>query len=174
MLAFFGTLVAVTTASIAFFQWKTAQQKVVIDLQKERFIIYDDLRRAVSDYLVTTQFTPDAQKTFFTAQSRARFFFGPEVDAYLSKVRSDIITATLFDRYAPRPNQNIDPQLERLQRLNQFYIEIDKMFVPYMRIDQRMPLWWSAEAFAACRAKLTATRRPDDPLARVSDRSPKT
>ena len=34
--------------------------------------------------------------------------------------------------------------LPRYARHNvrRFYREIDRMFVPYMRLDQRMPLWW--------------------------------
>jgi hypothetical protein len=32
-----------------------------------------------------------------------------------------------------------------MDRLDAFYTELDRMFVPYMRIDQKMPLWWRTD-----------------------------
>jgi hypothetical protein len=142
MLQFFGAVIAAATVSIAFFSWRTAQQKVVIDVFEERYKIYQQLRTAVSDYLQTLVFQLDAQRAFFEAMSKARYYFGAEVDTYLTNILRDINTAHLFDRYAQRPNPNIDAQIDRLNRINAFYTEIDRMFVPYMRIDQKMPLWW--------------------------------
>ena len=40
------------------------------------------------------------------------------------------------------PHVIVDEQAARLNRISAFYREIDRMFVPYMRLDQRMPLWW--------------------------------
>ena len=142
MLQFFGAVIAAATVSIAFFQWRTAQQKVVIDVFEERYKIYQQLRAAVSDYLQTLIFQLDAQRAFFEGMSKARYYFGAEVNSYLATILRDINTAHLFDRYAERPNPNIDAQIDRLNRINAFYTEIDRMFVPYMRIDQKMPLWW--------------------------------
>jgi len=157
MLQFFAALIAAGTVSIAFFQWRTAQQKVVIDVFEERYKIYQQLRTAVSDYLQTLVFQQDAQRNFFEAMSRARYYFGAEVDAYLTSILRDINTAHLFDRYTERPSAKIDDQVDRLNRINAFYIEIDRMFVPYMRIDQKMPLWW----WSALKLRATAflTRR---------------
>ena len=157
MLQFFAALIAAATVSIAFFQWRTAQQKVVIDVFEERYKIYQQLRTAVSDYLQTLVFHLDAQRSFYEAMSRARYYFGAEVDSYLTSILRDINTAHLFDRYAERPSAKIDDQVDRLNRINAFYTEIDKMFVPYMRIDQKMPLWW----WSALKLRATAllTRR---------------
>ena len=139
---FFGAIIAAATVSIAFFQWRTAQQKVVIDIFEERFKIYQQLRTAVSNYLQTLDFQLEAQRAYFEAMSKARYYFGAEVESYLATILRDINTAHLFDRYADRPSANIDAQVDRLNRINAFYTEIDRMFVPYMRIDQKMPLWW--------------------------------
>ena len=157
MLQFFAALIAAATVSIAFFQWRTAQQKVVIDVFEERYKIYQQLRTAVSDYLQTLVFQLEARRNFFEAMSRARYYFGAEVDSYLTSILRDINTAHLFDRYAERPSAKIDDQVDRLNRINAFYTEIDKMFVPYMRIDQKMPLWW----WSALKLRVTAllTRR---------------
>lgn len=52
---------------------------------------------------------------------------------------------TFLDRYRatlPATKVDVDEQVARLDRLNAFFHEIDRMFVPYMRLDQRTPLWW--------------------------------
>jgi hypothetical protein len=75
------------------------------------------------------------------AQSQARFHFGAEVERYLEALRRDIIAGHLFDRFAGRLNGNVEDKIARPDRINAFYGEFDRMVLPYMRIDQRMPLW---------------------------------
>jgi hypothetical protein len=55
-----------------------------------------------------------------------------------------MIQGHMFDRYGHAREQfgGVEQQVARLDRINAFYSEIDRMFVPYMRLDQRMPLWW--------------------------------
>jgi hypothetical protein len=53
MLTFIGSVVAVVGIIIAFFQWRTSQQKVAMEAHDERFNIYNDLRSIVSVYLTT-------------------------------------------------------------------------------------------------------------------------
>jgi len=146
MMTFFGAVVTVIVAIvgvvISYFQWRTAQSKIAIDLLGTRYKIYEDLRTAVSMYLTSGQFLPETQRLFMVAQSQARFHFGAEVEKYLEALRHDIIVGHLFDRFAERPNANVDDQIARLDRINAFYGEFDRMVIPYMRIDQRMPLWW--------------------------------
>src|SRR5437899_12772917 len=107
MLQFLGAVIAAATVSIARFQWRTAQQKVVIDIFDERYKIYQQLRTAVSNYLQTLVFDLEPQRAYFEAMSKARYYFGAEVDSYLHSILRDINTAQLFDRYAVRPNANI-------------------------------------------------------------------
>jgi len=151
MFTYIATIVAVVGALIAYFQWRTAQQKVALEIYGARYEIYDDLRAAVSQFLVTAVYENDTDRKFLNAQSRARFRFGEEVDQYLTKVRHDLIAGNLFARYGGGNNPNLEDQLARLDRLNAFYAEIDKMFVPYMRLDQRMPLWWWSNVSALLR-----------------------
>jgi hypothetical protein len=112
------------------------------------------LRTAVSIYLTSGQFSPETQRLFMLAQSQARFHFGAEVERYLEALRRDIIAGHLFDRFASRPNANVEDQIARLDRINAFYGEFDRMVIPYMRVDQRMPLWWWSNMSGACRRAL--------------------
>lgn len=55
-----------------------------------------------------------------------------------------MIVGDLFYRYrhGQLPDAKVDEQIARINQVNAFYGEIDRLFVPYMRLDQRMPLWW--------------------------------
>jgi hypothetical protein len=155
MWTFITSLAALVAAIIAYLQWKTAQTKVALDIHATRYAIYTDLRDAVTMFLKEVKFSNDVQAKYMDAQSRARFYFGAEVEEYLERLRRDMIYGAVFDRYGPpdarpvlpqgtlyRPHGTVDAQVARLDRINAFYSEIDRMFVPYMRLDQRMPLWW--------------------------------
>jgi hypothetical protein len=143
MWAYISSLAAAVAVIIAFLQWKTAQTKVALDIHATRYAIYQDLRDAVTIFAREVRFSVEAQQKFMDAQSRARFHFGKEVDRYLDGIRRAMIAGDIFDRYGHgQPDAKVDEQIARLDRINSFYSEIDRMFVPYMRLDQRMPLWW--------------------------------
>ena len=100
-------------------------------------------------FLQELKFSTEVQRKYLDAQSRARFHFGAEVERYLEQLRREMIHSDVFDRYGPpqgalaaQAQGTMDEQVARLDRLNAFYPEIDRMFVPYMRLDQRMLMWW--------------------------------
>ncbi|MGA8653718.1 MAG: hypothetical protein WB677_24430 [Xanthobacteraceae bacterium] len=138
MWTFITSLAALVAVFIVYLQWNTAQTKVALDIHATRYAIYQDLREAVTMFAREVRFSLDAQVKYMDAQSRARFHFGAE-----DEIRRAMIVGDLFDRY-PHVSLlgKVDEQVARLDRINAFYSEIDRMFVPYMRLDQRMPLWW--------------------------------
>jgi hypothetical protein len=149
MWVFISSLAAGVAVVISYLQWKTAQTKVAIDIHATRYAIYQDLRGAVSDFLKDLNFSIEVQKQYMDAQSRARFHFGAEIEQYLESLRGDMIHGHTFNRYGhlekePALPSIVDTQLERLSRINAFYKEIDRMFVPYMRLDQRMLFVYSS------------------------------
>jgi hypothetical protein len=147
MWGFIGSLAAAVAVIIAYLQWKTAQTKVALDIHATRYAIYQDLREAVTMFLKDLKFSNEVQEKYMDAQSRARFYFGAEVEQYLERLRRDMIHGHTFDRYGPPQNAlpgraQVNEQVDRLHRVSAFYSDIDRMFVPYMRLDQRMPMWW--------------------------------
>ncbi|MGD0335223.1 MAG: hypothetical protein ABSA90_18520 [Xanthobacteraceae bacterium] len=137
-----GTAILIVGAIISYFQWRTAQQKVALDLFDSRYEIYEDLRKIVTEFMGNLEFNNELQRSYLYAQNRARFYFGAEVEDYLEMLRIDMMRGHYFDRFADRQAVNVNEQVARLDRIAAFYNEIDKMFIPYMRNDQRMPLWW--------------------------------
>jgi len=143
MWAFITSVAAVAAVVVALLQWMTAQTKLALDIHATRYAIYQDLREAVALFLQNLKAEHEVLAKYADAQSRARFHFGAEVDEYLDEIRRAMIAGHLFDRYGHGlPDAKVDEQVARLNRINAFYNEIDHMFVPYMRLDQRMPLWW--------------------------------
>ena len=148
------SVAAVAAVMVAALQWLTAQTKLALDIHATRYAIYQDLREIVTGFLQNLNFSNELHARFLDAQSRARFHFGAEVDQYLDSLRRDMIVGHMFDRYGHgQPDTRVDEQVARLNRVNAFYNEIDRMFVPYMRLDQRMPLWWWTPFVARLRGR---------------------
>ena len=161
MWAFITSLAAAVAVIVAYLQWMTAQTKVALDVYATRYAIYQDLREAVSNFLRELNFSQEIQAKYMDAQSRARFHFGVEVEQYLESLRRDMIRGHMFDRYGHAEQQlsGVDEQVVRLDRISAFYNEIDRMFVPYMRMDQRMPLWWWPPFVSKVKEALGASKK---------------
>jgi hypothetical protein len=154
---YIGTIILIVGAVISYFQWRTAQQKVAFDLFDRRYAIYEDLRKVVSQFLQNLELSNEMQAAYMEAQNRARFYFGAEVEDYLENLRKEMLRGQFFDRYPTRVVGNVNAQIARLDRITGFYAEIDRMFIPYMRNDQRMPLWWWSNVFVLCKRRCRAT-----------------
>jgi hypothetical protein len=71
-----------------------------------------------------------------------------------------LITGHIFERYRQEQRAIIseaseDTHVARLDRINSFYNEIDKLFVLDMRVDRKMSLWWRTELLSRANAALT-------------------
>src|ERR1700685_2416974 len=69
---------------------RSAQQKLVLDLFDKRWSIVTELREAIAEVLTTGKVSHDANRKFYLAADRAGFLFGPEVTAYLGKIRASL------------------------------------------------------------------------------------
>ena len=91
-----GTTIFV--ALVGYFQWRTAQQKAVLDLFDRRHAIYEVVRGAVNKIASSS---PDFDQTreveFLQAMERAYFFFGDDVENYLERLWSDITDVRTAD-----------------------------------------------------------------------------
>jgi hypothetical protein len=145
MLTLLTIVVTIFGATIAYFQWRTAHQKVALDILEKRFTIYNELRTIVAEFQKHADFSLEDQRIYADAQRRARFIFGADVDRYLGSVRSDLMRGHFFEHQAGQTGSQEHEQDARMARLDSFYAKLDRMFVPYMRIDQKMPLWWRTD-----------------------------
>lgn len=79
-------LIAVVAAYIAWQQWKTNRQKLVMDRYDRRLRIYEEVRKILSIILRDAKARTDDLLKFRTSVSEADFLFGPEIMAYIDEI----------------------------------------------------------------------------------------
>jgi hypothetical protein len=83
---FLTPLIAVVTVYIAWQQWKTNSQKLVIDRYDRRLRVYGEVRKILSIIVRDAKATTDDLLRFRTSVSEADFLFGPEIMAYITEI----------------------------------------------------------------------------------------
>ncbi len=135
--------IAAIVAFIAWLQWRTAREKVVLDLFDKRFAMYDEMRAVVTRY--TQHGIDDAgYNQFLRASSRAQFLFGPEVKVFLEATKVDLMwemaTSTIDPRtpVPPEKRETVSAEwVERKNRLSAFPRTFDQMVSPYLKHHQK-------------------------------------
>ena len=139
-------------AAVAFLQWRTAEQKAVLDLFERREAIYQVIRETVSTVANNVSgFDPAREMEFLRAKERAYFFFGDDVVDYLKQLWDDIIQVQAAD-FELKDQQDRAARAElnakrraAMDRISHFYQAGQPLFAKYMRFSQTVPkrgLWW--------------------------------
>jgi hypothetical protein len=142
-------VIATAVGIIGFMQWRTAHQKVVLDLFDRRLAVYSKLRHAVSKIMTSGQVTEQTDRLLLEAEDEATFLFGPEVPSYIRRL---FVMCVEYGAQCPREGK-AGPQFSEVHRslmkeLGRFYESGGGIFAPYMRMDQKrvpMPAEWVAE-----------------------------
>jgi hypothetical protein len=136
--------IGLLAAVIGYFQWKTAQQKVLLDLFDRRMATYTALREIVAMVMASSSAaTPDKSFKFLEALDRAEFLFGEKVIDHLQKIRQAIYD--IHDMAAERKDLQPGPELianvakERAARevVGSFYTTFQALVRPYIRMHQK-------------------------------------
>lgn len=87
--AFATPSIALMVGFIAYRQWRTAQDKIVLDLFEKRLAVYTNVRKAVG--IVNTHGHPDehADRMLLEAIDASQFLFGPDIREYLDEMWKD-------------------------------------------------------------------------------------
>lgn len=144
-----AAVTAIFVAVIAFLQWRTAQQKAVLDLFERRHAIYEIVRNAVGTIASnSTAFDPSCDVAFLEAMERAYFFFGDDVDSYIKQLWSDITDIRTADVELQGPSDNdtrraiLERRRAAMTRVGQFPSTGMPLFARYMRFSQTIPMSW--------------------------------
>lgn len=140
-------LVGVLGAMIAYFQWRTAHQRVVLDLFDRRLRVFEDIENAVRNVFSTTRVSNETWSLLVGAKSRARFLFGKDVNDYLERLTKDFawrmsFTDDVIDHDPQERPALLAKKYEVLERIVAFPKDGEPIFAPYMRLDQKMPGAW--------------------------------
>jgi hypothetical protein len=151
IIAALGLLITDFGSLIAYFQWRTAHQRVVLELFERRIKVFEEIEHAARDALnaVDAKGLDLAFWNFVKAEANARFLFGEEVIAKLAKRRADVAAIQAFSEVRedhPEWHQMQNRKLQARNNLAAFIQNSSGLFAPYIRLDQKMPsLWWPGE-----------------------------
>jgi hypothetical protein len=160
----FSIITAGVAVGIAYAQWRTAHQRLILDLFDRRSKVYADIEGALHD--LTNElfnegdFRLKAWGRLGRAERDARFLFGDEVSDRLATLKgpAKVLIGVIAD-----PEGDLTPAAE--ERVETFLrMEIVPLFAPYMLLNQRMPgFWWPwrwDDISTSFRDALSRLRRP--------------
>lgn len=78
-------VVALLGAGIAYRQWRTARDKLRLDLFDRRLAVHAAVLRFLGDYSASGIVTPELERTYLVGISGCQWLFGPEVRHYLEE-----------------------------------------------------------------------------------------
>lgn len=146
MSAWATTIISGLVLLVAFMQWRTAHQKVVLDLFERRLKVYNDVNEAVS-YFISTQgdmVSLNARMRLQVSFTESRFLFGEEVSSAIYDVSEDIRNLTWLVR--KKDSDTITPSEHTLvineilvidQRIETFRGPFTELCLPYIRMNEK-------------------------------------
>jgi len=142
-----AAITAVFVAVVAFLQWRTAQQKAVLDLFERREAIYEIVRKAIGTMATNAPaFDPKREVEFLQAMERAYFFFGDDVVNYLKQLWADITEVQTADAELKDEQDRatrgdmVAKRRAAMNRITQFHSTGQPLFAKYMRFSQAVPM----------------------------------
>ena len=78
-------VVAIFAVTIAYRQWRTAQNKLKLDLFERRHAIYDGVRVYLTSVMVTGRTTSESELKYLEATRGAKWLLNDDIDSYLHK-----------------------------------------------------------------------------------------
>src|SRR6267142_3338994 len=93
-------VIAVVALYIAWQQWKTNQQKLVLDRYDRRLRVYEEVKKILSIIIRDAKASVQDLLRFRTAVSEADFLFGPEIPEYIDTIyKRGVALARWTDEY---------------------------------------------------------------------------
>ncbi len=141
-----ATAIAALAALIAYFQWRTAHQRVVLDLF-DRHDVYKQLRTGIGAIVTSGKVSAATDNQILQAIETAKFYFGDDVISYLDRLYDAVIdlggySSEINGAQGKERVALIKKRRVAFDRVEAFYKDAPKLFAPYMRLDQKMPSLW--------------------------------
>lgn len=128
--------IAAIAIVIAFMQWRTAHQKVVLDLFERRLAIIESAREAAWAVAVERE-VEKAHRLATDAAIRSRFLFGQDVVELLAEFQNNVFRAT--ETGGLREVKSTDELLRTADAsAHAVLLKLNPMAERYMRMDQKL------------------------------------
>jgi hypothetical protein len=141
-------IIAVFAALIAYLQWVTAHQKIVLELFDKRLGAFQEIQAALIPVMRNRAVTQEDFFTFAQAVERCRFLFGDDVHQYVAELRKKMsfmsvyTDETIDQRTEPERAKLIVKKSDHLNDLADFEKDGVPLFAPYLKLDQKMRYFW--------------------------------
>ncbi len=146
---------------IAFRQWRTAHDKVRLDLFDRRLAIYETFVNAGSMVFYGTAKKGDEPiMDLFQAMGRAQFLFGPELIAHLQQFHDKVLLLNKLQNQWKRAETEeaqaaLDDELEKANgQLEAAFEGFEVPFFPYLSLTQKDNEPWPTVGLAKARRLL--------------------
>ena len=139
-------VIAAIAALIAYLQWVTAHQKIVLELFDKRYEAFVNVVRTLMPALAYGGITNNEFSDFVSVVERCRFLFGEDIYSYLIEIKGDLawlsaFTDDVINQDAER-GKLIEKKYDILNRIGDFEKTAVPKFMPYIRLDQKMKYFW--------------------------------
>lgn len=149
--------IALIAVGIGFMQWRTAHQKVMLDLFDRRMIVVNDYERYFSLIVKAgIGIDPSELKGIHNTRSHASFLFGSDVNDFLNRFYERqfgmaVAASMMKDASEEERRKHIEVANERLSSILGSNREFYTLVSPYLNMDQkrvRTPKEWFHDANA--------------------------
>ncbi|MEM5406200.1 hypothetical protein [Paraburkholderia unamae] len=134
-------LIAVLGVAIAYRQWRTAQNKLKLDLFEKRFSVYDAARRMLASVMTSGKVRDEELFKFMVATREAKWLLSNDVARYLDEVlRRRMLELQTLDSeleglaVGPDRSANVKKQTEIKNWLASQIETLDGKFDQYLRL----------------------------------------
>ena len=139
-------ILGIGAAILGYYQWRTAHNRLVLDLFERRMKVYDNIRGVLVDVLRfgARGATLDLHRSFVVAATDAQFLFGAEVTEYLDNFGSTLLRMRFDEKKLSDENfNNVDLEHQstlveaNMKKIAAFYIEFPAIISKYVKMDQK-------------------------------------
>jgi hypothetical protein len=136
--------IALLAIVIAILQWRTAHQKIVLDLFERRMKVYSEIRAVIGSTVSSGKLPNEKHFEFVRAADGAKFLFGSKVNDYLGELNTTLAYFHEADEtYGGMQGQERAEAIQRrriyFDKMQAFYKEFDPLVEPYLGMRQRRP-----------------------------------
>ena len=134
--------VAVLGSVIAYRQWRTAQNKLKLDLFEKRFAVYDAARSLFASIMTSGKAKDENTFKFLSGTREAKWLLNADIAEYLDKqiYNKAIGLQTLAAELEGMPvgeerSANVQKQAEIKKWMLKQYEVLDEKFAPFLRLE---------------------------------------
>jgi hypothetical protein len=136
--------IALLAIVVAIMQWRTAHQKIVLDLFERRMKVYSEIRAVIGSITGSGKLPNEKHFEFMRAIDGAKFLFGRKVNRYLEELNTTLAYFREADEeYGSLQGEaNVDAIQRRrkhFDEIQKFYAAFDPLVEPYVAMRQRRP-----------------------------------